>query len=276
MAGDEELPQDWIRYDDVADGYDRLVELNGYARLASDLIALLAVPRGGCTLDVGCGTGAATLAARDAVGSRGVAVGLDPSLPMLERASARGLRCLVAGAVPGLPFPDRVFDRVAASLVLSHVERYQAALADMVRILRPGGRLGVTAWARSRPGPAYRLWEEAAAASVGKDALSGAFRRVVPWEEWLGDPGHLAEALAEAGLRGVEIQQRDYPVSLATDDYVSMMAVFTYGRFIRHRIGATRWRQFSESVAGTLHAQCGGHVEYTSRYQLGVGTRPAA
>lgn len=274
MLGGADLPQDWIPYDEVAESYDRLVELNGYARLGTDLIALLEVPRGGSALDVGCGTGAATRAACDAVGPEGTAVGLDPSLPMLRRASARGIERLVAGSVPGLPFRDRVFDCVAASLVLSHVERYQAALGDMARVLRPGGRLGVTAWARGgRAGPAYRLWEEAAAAAVGKDALSDAFHRVVPWEEWLGDPAHVTEVLAEAGLRRVEVQQREYRVSLTLHDYVSMIGVFTYGRFIRRLLGAARWREFSESVAEKLHTQCGERIEYTSRYHLGVGER---
>ena len=142
------LPCAWARYDDVAEAYERFQASNGYARLARDLVTALNLTPGASLLDVGCGSGAATLAAEEVVGGQGFVVGLDISLAMLHRASAGGAAHLVAGIVPGLPFHDRCFDGVAASLVLSHIERYEAGLRDMVRLLKPGGRLGVSAGAR--------------------------------------------------------------------------------------------------------------------------------
>ena len=63
--------------------------------------------------------------------------------------TAGRIQRVVIGIAPGLPLRDRRFDRVAASLVLSHVERYDTALRDMLRVLKPGGRLDVSAAAKS-------------------------------------------------------------------------------------------------------------------------------
>src|SRR5262249_43713749 len=160
------------------------------------VIALDLVP-GAAVLDVGCGTGAGILAAQEAVGVQGV-VGLDPSLPMLRRAASGGAKHVVGGIVPGLPFRDGSFGGVTASLVLSHVEQYDLALRDVVRVLKSGGRLGVSAGTSSgnRPNLAYQAWEETAEAMVGREALLSAKGSVAPWEPWFSDPANLEQALA--------------------------------------------------------------------------------
>ncbi len=270
------LPSAWTRYDDVAEAYQRFEESNGYARLARDLVIALNLTRGASLLDVGCGSGAAVLSAREAVGVQGFVVGLDISLPMLRRASAVGVAHLVAGVVPGLPSHDRCFDGVAASLVLSHIERYEPALRDMVRVLKPGGRLGVTAWAQSpkdRPNAVYRAWEETAVSFVGKEALREAITRVVPSEGRLSDPAHLEAALASVGLEEIEVRRREDPVTMPTEDYLTMLDLFAYGRFLRHRLGPVRWQEFRASVATKVAARDLKQVEYTSRYHLAVATR---
>jgi trans-aconitate methyltransferase len=172
---------------------------------------------------------------------------------------------------------------VAASLVLSHVEPYEAALHDMVRVLKPGGRLGVSAWAQSpndRPNVAYRAWEETAESFVGREALREAVTRVVPREVWLTDPAHIEKALAGVGLEGVDVHQREYRVTMPTEDYLSMLDLFAYGRFLRQHLSPARWQAFRESVPAKVAAHGLKKVEYASRYHIGVGTkrrsRPAA
>src|SRR5262245_36660978 len=82
------LPSAWVRYDDVAESYQRFEASNGYATLAGELVTALNLSSPASLLDVGCGSGAAILAAQQAVGVQGLVVGLDISLAMLRRAAA--------------------------------------------------------------------------------------------------------------------------------------------------------------------------------------------
>ena len=101
-------------------------------------------------LDVGCGSGAVTRELARRVGSHGLAVGVDPSPALL--AVARGLAREAGvgdrvqfreGHALRLPFADRSFDAVVCVTVLSHVPNGEAAIPELVRVLRSGGRLGV-------------------------------------------------------------------------------------------------------------------------------------
>ncbi|MEV0675249.1 class I SAM-dependent methyltransferase [Actinosynnema sp. NPDC050436] len=92
-------------------------------------------------LDAGCGSGAVSVALRE----RGALVaGFDRSAKMVEVARQRlgadaDLR--VADLTGPLPYPDGAFDDVVAALVLHYLEDWTAPLAELRRILKPGGRL---------------------------------------------------------------------------------------------------------------------------------------
>ncbi len=98
-------------------------------------------------LDIGCGTGLLLRAIRDREAAITLA-GLDLSLPMLHRADQR-LRysaALVNGDALRLPFDSATFDVVVSSSALHYVPHLQDALAEVARVLRPGGRLVLTDW----------------------------------------------------------------------------------------------------------------------------------
>jgi ubiquinone/menaquinone biosynthesis C-methylase UbiE len=106
-------------------------------RLAGDVAGLE-------ILDAGCGSGPLTeaLRAKDAVVS-----GFDLSPAMVELARERlgaDADVRVADLGAPLPYPDERFDLVAASLSLHYVEDWASALAELRRVLKPGGRLLVS------------------------------------------------------------------------------------------------------------------------------------
>ncbi len=130
-------------YDGFAEAYAAETEsslLNGYyARPA--ILDLAGNVAGRRILDVGCGAGPLFAALRD----RGAIVtGVDPSVKMLELARRRlgeGAALQQADLNDPLPFPDDAFDDAIACLVLHYLEDWTAPLAELRRVLAPGGRL---------------------------------------------------------------------------------------------------------------------------------------
>jgi SAM-dependent methyltransferase len=89
-------------------------------------------------LEVGCGPGELSARIRDELGAEVVAVDLSPR--MVELARGRGVDARV-GDVQALAFADAAFDCAVAAWMLYHVPDLDRALAELRRVLRPGGRL---------------------------------------------------------------------------------------------------------------------------------------
>jgi SAM-dependent methyltransferase len=125
-------------YDRFAANYEAQRH-HGYHRLIDEL-ELDLVRRYGEGRDVfeaGCGTG---LLLREAAGFARSAVGLDLSRGMLQPARERGLR-VVQGSLTHVPLPSASFDLVYSMKVLAHVPPIQDAVAELARLVRPGGHL---------------------------------------------------------------------------------------------------------------------------------------
>lgn len=130
-------------YDSFAEAYAAETESNlinaDYTRPA--VLDLAGDVAGRRILDAGCGAGPLAAALRE----RGAIVtGIDSSVKMLELARERlgedaDLRLADVGSP--LPFPDKSFDDVVACLVLHYLEDWAAPLAELRRVLEPGGRL---------------------------------------------------------------------------------------------------------------------------------------
>jgi ubiquinone/menaquinone biosynthesis C-methylase UbiE len=119
------------------------------------LLDAAAVCAGMQVLDLCCGTGVVA-AATAACGA--VVTGLDFSSAMLEQAQLRhpGLR-FDEGDAEALPFADGSFDAVVSNFGIHHLPRPEAALAEVKRVLRPGGRFAFTTWAAPDQNIAWRL-----------------------------------------------------------------------------------------------------------------------
>lgn len=93
----------------------------------------------GDVLDVGCGEGQVARLALQ-VDAR-TAVGIDPTWAQVTVAAERGGGATYARAgADRLPFPDASFDAAVACLVFEHIESVDEAIAEVARVLRPGGR----------------------------------------------------------------------------------------------------------------------------------------
>ncbi|MDB4968830.1 MAG: Methyltransferase type 11 [Myxococcales bacterium] len=125
-------------YDEFAAGYEKRRH-HGYHALIDrlEIAALLPFADGARVLEAGCGTG---MILKEIAPIAATAVGLDLSPGMLAQARARGLQ-VVHGSVTDLPFGDGDFDLAYSFKVLAHVEKIERALAEMARVVRPGGHV---------------------------------------------------------------------------------------------------------------------------------------
>jgi ubiquinone/menaquinone biosynthesis C-methylase UbiE len=161
-----------------------------------------AIASGEQVLDVGCGTGTlAVAAARAAPGVR--VTGLDADGSILARArrkaAAAGLEiALDRGTSTALPYGDAGFDVVLATLFFHHLrdDAKRDTAAELVRVLRPGGRVVVADVGRPHD-PLMRLAVRATVQLLDGVATTAANVR-----------GELPEVLAGAGLRAVTVRHR--------------------------------------------------------------------
>lgn len=112
------------------------------AEYEQQILPLIASHLAGATrvLDVGCGEGQV---GRLAAGLPGVSLvaGVDPTWAQVSEARRRGGGVLVArGTAAGLPFASSSFDAAVACLVFEHIEEFDEAIAEVGRVLAPGGR----------------------------------------------------------------------------------------------------------------------------------------
>jgi ubiquinone/menaquinone biosynthesis C-methylase UbiE len=99
-------------------------------------------------LDVGCGPGISLTEIATIVGPGGRCIGVDASETMVAAARRRAVAAGVSASFEvadggSLPYPDGTFDACHAERVLMHVPDVERALAEMIRVVRPGGRVGV-------------------------------------------------------------------------------------------------------------------------------------
>ena len=267
-------PTGWLSYDTVAQTYDR-VAVPWFEPLARDLVSTVGLTVGERVLDVGTGTGLTAGLASVTVGSGGVVIGVDPSTGMLALARARRGVLSAAAMAPGLPFPDASFNAVVANLVISHLPDLTHGLADMVRVLRRGGRLGVSAWGPD-PIPSRDQGSEAdtIVASV-REACglpSEAPVKGAPWEQQLRSRAQLCDALTRAGLRQTNAQLQTYQRTFSIDDYLSGWGGL--GRYLRWQAGEGPWRDFTDRAATTLRERFGNTIISVKQAWVATGTAP--
>jgi arsenite methyltransferase len=134
----------------------------------------LNIPSGGIALDVGCGPGTVTASLARAAGPGGLALGLDISEPMLARAvrtTAEPQVGFLRADAQRLPFRDETVDAVLSIAVLQLIPDPVVALAEIARVLRPGGQLAAVVPTAGRAARFWRLLPNIGAYLFGDDEL---------------------------------------------------------------------------------------------------------
>lgn len=184
----------WIEHEAALDA-----TMEGILRMLLDAAA----PSGGnAVLDVGCGTGATTIAAARLV-SPGPVLGLDIAAPMLERAQARAKAEGVANATFRLcdaqveHLPEESFDTLVSRFGMSFFADSLAAFRNLAKALRKGGRMVFVSWDGLDRNPWLALPEQVARQRLGAppDPPSAG-----PGPLAFADPGHVLDLMEQAGL----------------------------------------------------------------------------
>lgn len=193
------------------------------AGIGAAMIDRLALRPDAVHLDVASGTGEPGLTiARQLPHGRVVLTDLAPAMLGYAsgRAAAEGLPVEVrACSADALPFDDGAFDSVSCRMGLMFVPDIAAALAEMRRVLRPGGRLALSVWAE----PAGNPWATVGMAAVATEIALPPPRPDAPGLFRCAAPGAVATAMREAGFSEVEEIGVDSAMVTATpDEYWAM------------------------------------------------------
>jgi len=168
------------------------------------LTAEAVVQPGDRVLDACCGTGDLALAAQRAGGR---VTGLDFSERMLERARRKAPEVeWVQGDALALPFEDASFDAATVGFGVRNLDDLERGLAELRRVLRPGGRVGILEITRPRGvlAPFYRLWFDGLVPLLGKLLPGGSAYTYLPASvRRFPEPAELGTLLRKAGFDDV-------------------------------------------------------------------------
>jgi demethylmenaquinone methyltransferase/2-methoxy-6-polyprenyl-1,4-benzoquinol methylase len=197
-------------FDRIAPVYDAMnrvmtVGLDGrWRRLAAELT----VRPGDRVLDACCGTGDLAVACARA---GGIVTGVDFSEPMLERARRKSSQIeWVEGDALALPFEAASFDAATVGFGIRNVPDLERGLAELRRVLRPGGRLGVLEITRPRGPlrPFFALWFYRVVPLLGRLLPGGGAYTYLPASvRRFPGPPELAAAIERAGFADVRYRR---------------------------------------------------------------------
>jgi ubiquinone/menaquinone biosynthesis C-methylase UbiE len=191
----------WQVARDAAGRYDQVLVPAILGPAARALVELSDLRGGETVLDVGCGTGAAARFAAVKVGSSGRVSGVDVNAGMIEVAKSlppvRGAAIeWIENSAYQLPFSEAAFDIAFCAQTLQFLEDRPRALAEMYRVLKPGGRIALSLWCDLPESPYFHALVQAVTDHIGVETASG-LRAAFS----LSDPEKIRVLLTRAGFK---------------------------------------------------------------------------
>ncbi len=198
-----------------AETYERYMVPALFAPAAEHLLAVARLRPGERVLDVGTGTGIVARLAAPNVGPAGSVTGLDVSSAMLSVARAMATEEGLTidwheGQAEALPYPDERFDLVLSQFALMFFSDRAGALAEIRRVLIPGGRVALSVFQGIDRHPFYQALDDAIERRLGMSAVGEIFA--------LGDADALGASLTRAGFRDVVVEPFPITASFPNPD----------------------------------------------------------
>jgi SAM-dependent methyltransferase len=247
-----------IRFDDGA-GYERM--MGKWSRLAGEVFLDWLKPAAGLRwIDVGCGNGAFTELLTERCAPKEIQ-GVDPSDAQLDFARARhtaGVAHFRLGDAMALPFADRSFDAAAMALVIFFVPDPPEAVAEMARVVRPGGLIASYAWDIEGGGfPAEPILAELRA--IG-------FPPIRPPSSAASRMENLHALWSGAGLEAIET--REITVQRTYADFEDFWTTVLLGASVKATVAKMATEDVAalkEKLRARLHARHGGPITTDAR-----------
>ncbi len=174
----EPISTQWQLARDAAERYEQILVPTILGPAARALVEFVALQAGEAVLDVGCGTGAAARCAAENVGPAGRVVGVDVNAGMIDvaqslpPAAGRPIEWFVNSAYE-LPFAHAEFSVVICAQTLQFLDDRPRALAEMSRVLRPGGRVALSLWCDIQENPYFDALVQAVTRHIGAETAVG-------------------------------------------------------------------------------------------------------
>ncbi len=186
-----------------AESYENLMVPGLFAPWASYLVQSANVQPGERVLDVACGTGIVARHVAPRVGPQGIVIGLDLDQDKINVARVAAEREGLAiewhtGPAEQIPIPDSNFDLVLCQFGLMFFNDQHAALTEMHRVLKMGGRLALSVWQSLERAPFYQTLDEVSRRHLGRSSVGAVFS--------LGDADVVRRLLTDTGFQDVEIE----------------------------------------------------------------------
>lgn len=263
------MSENQIRFDDGA-AYERMMGV--WSRLVGEgFLAWLAPTAGRSWIDVGCGNGAFTELLVERCAPSKV-VGVDPSEGQLDFARSRhkaGVAEFRSGGATVLPFDDNSFDAAVMALVLFFVPDPAQGVAEMKRVVKPGGAISAYVWDLLEPDgfPMAPLQDELRALGVPP---------MLPPSADVSRMDALRDCWVAAGLSDVATREITVSRTFADfDDFWASVEIALGMISGANPIGADDRAAIQQHLRARVPADASGQVTYASRANAVTGRVPA-
>lgn len=270
--------QDWNR---VASGWEKWDEFfdRSMTFLNHRLVGDARLRQGQRVLDLGSGTGYPALLAAQVVGPQGAVIGMDLAEQMLEAAERKARRLALAnvtfrtGDVTNLPFDAASFDAVTSRFCLMFLPEIQLAVAEILRVLKPGAWIAAAVWSAPEKNPYLKIPMDTIKQFIDlpppDPSAPGIFR--------LAKPDDLAGLLRQAGFNEVHDQELVAEVPFPTaDEYIaSLMDIAAPLQNLFVQLSEEQQRQAKARIADTAaQFRQGHHIALPIAIRIVTGRKP--